>query len=276
MREPVPAGQGVRRPRPVRVGGCAVNYANLSAVVTGASSGIGRAVAVALAARGAKVGLVARREQLLEETADQIRRAGGKAEIAAADITDRPAVLAAVAGLKQKLGPVDLMFANAGLGVYSGAYDMNVPVVEQMVHVNFLGVVYAFEAVMADMIDRKRGHLVAVSSLAAFKGLPGSAGYSATKAAVNNYCESLRIELRGSGVAVTCVCPGFIDTAMTATNDRPMPMLMTAEEGGRRILTALHRRPGVFSFPWPMRALMQVAKYAPDWYVAAKVLGKKK
>jgi len=245
-----------------------MSFASRTAVVTGASSGIGRALAVALAARGARVGAIARRADRLEELTSEVRAAGGTIEPAACDITDRPATLAAVHGLANKLGPVDLMIANAGLGKTAGADPMNVPILEQMVSVNLLGVVYAFEAVMESMLSRKSGHLVAISSLAAYKGLPGSAGYCATKAAVNTYCEGLRIELHRRGVAVTCVCPGFVHTEMTAGKTHPMPLVMDADRAATRVLSALARRPKVYNFPWRMALLMKLTRWLPDWFVA--------
>jgi short-subunit dehydrogenase len=245
-----------------------MSFANRVAVITGASSGIGRALAVALAARGARVGVTARRADRLDELTREVRAAGGTIEAAACDITDRAATLAAVRGLADRLGPVDLMIANAGLGQTAGADPMNVPVFEQMVKVNVLGVAYSFEAVMESMLARRSGHLVAISSLAAYKGLPNSAGYCATKAAVNTYCEGLRIELHGRGVAVTCVCPGFVRTEMTAGKTHPMPLVMGADRAAARILGALARRPKVYNFPRRMAFLMKLTRWLPDWFVA--------
>jgi short-subunit dehydrogenase len=164
-----------------------------------------------------------------------------------------------------------LLVANAGVAVPSGVGPHHVEAVEQTMRVNFLGVVYAFDAVLDAMLSRGTGHLVAISSLAAYKGLPRSAAYCASKAAVNSYCEALRIELRPRGVAVTAVCPGFVATPMTESNPRPMPMLLSPDEAARRILVALRRKPAVFAFPWPMRVLMEVAKWAPDALVAKRV-----
>src|SRR5947209_2096797 len=119
---------------------------NLTAVVTGASSGIGRALAVVLAAQGARVGAVARRADLLAELADEVRAAGGTIETAVADVSDRAALGAAIHGLETILGPTDLLVANAGMSDHTGAAEMNVPLVEEILRVNFFGVVYAVEA----------------------------------------------------------------------------------------------------------------------------------
>ncbi|HVK16914.1 MAG TPA: SDR family NAD(P)-dependent oxidoreductase [Fimbriiglobus sp.] len=248
-----------------------MSFADRTAVITGASSGIGRALAKALAAKGTRVGVTARRGDLLDELVREVRAAGGTIEAAVADVADRAAITAAIRQLEATLGPVDLLIANAGVGLPSGTGPDHVEAVERMVRVNLLGVVYAFDAAMGGMLTRKSGHLVAVSSMAAYKGLPGSAGYCASKAAVNAYCEGLRIELRSRGVAVTCVCPGFIDTPMTATNPKPMPFLMTPDEAARRIVGALRRMPAVYNFPWPMRGLMWLSKWVPDWYIARQV-----
>lgn len=248
-----------------------MSFAGKTAVITGASSGIGRALAVALAAQGARVGVTARRADRLDALVAEVLAVGGTIEAAVADVADRPALLAAVHGLAAKLGPVDLLIANAGVSHVTGAAPMNVPGVEAMMRVNFLGVVYSFEAVMADMLARKSGHLVAVASMAAYKGLPRAAGYCATKAAVRSYCESLRIELHGSGLAVTCVCPGFVTTEMTATNAHPMPFLMGADRAAKRVVRALEKRPAVYDFPRRMRFVMWLSKWAPDRFILKQI-----
>jgi short-subunit dehydrogenase len=152
----------------------------------------------------------------------------------------------------------------------TGAANLNVDAVERIVRVNFLGLVYAVEAVLPGMIDRRRGHVVGISSMAAFKGLPGAAAYCASKAAVNAYLESLRIELRGSGVAVTCVCPGFVRTPMTANNP-PMPFLVEPAAAAERILRGLRRRPKVYAFPRRMAVLMRLTRWLPDWVIGRVV-----
>jgi short-subunit dehydrogenase len=112
---------------------------------------------------------------------------------------------------------------------------------------------------------------VAISSLAAYKGLPGSAGYSATKAAVKTYCEGLRLELRNRGVAVTCVCPGFVKSEMTAGKSHPMPLLLETEDAAKRIVRALRGRPAVYNFPWQMALLMKLVRWLPDSLVAKMI-----
>ncbi len=245
-----------------------MSFANQVAVVTGASSGIGRALARALAAEGCKVGLVARRQDQLASLADEIRASGGVAEHAAADVAERLQVVAAIRDLAGRLGPVDLLVANAGVGAPTILEPMNVSDVEKMFRVNVLGVVYSLEAVLPAMLERGRGHVAAVSSIAAYKGLPGEWGYSASKAAVNNVMEGLRIQLRDRGIAVTTICPGFVATPMTEVNEFKMPWLLTADAAARRIVRALRRRKKVYSFPWQMSVFMKLAQWAPDWIVA--------
>jgi short-subunit dehydrogenase len=245
-----------------------MSFANQVAVITGASSGIGWAVAKELAGRGCHVGLIARRGDRLEALASEITSAGGKAAFAVADIGDRTQSLAAFAAVREQLGPVDLLFANSGVGLPTPLEPLNTQQVECMFRVNTLGVVYAIEAVLPEMLQRGRGHLAAVSSLASYKGLPGESAYCASKAAVNVYMEGLRIQLRKRGIFVTTVCPGFIATPMTAVNEFKMPWLMTAEKAATRIVRALERRRKVYNFPWQTTLLMKITAWMPDWVIA--------
>jgi short-subunit dehydrogenase len=245
-----------------------MSFAKQVTVVTGASSGIGRALAKVLAAEGARVGLVARRREPLEHLAGEIAAAGGTAAFAPADVGDRDQVQDAVADLRARLGPVDLLIANAGVGAPTLLDPINIGDVEQQVRVNLLGVIYAVDAVLPEMLRRGKGHLAAVSSLAAYKGLPGESAYCASKAAVNTFMEGLRIHLRGRGVAVTTVCPGFVRTPMTEVNNFKMPFLLEADEAARRIVGALGRRRKVYNFPWQMALFMKLLAWLPDWVVA--------
>jgi short-subunit dehydrogenase len=211
---------------------------------------------------------VARRRDKLEQLANEIRQAGGTAALAEADVADRPGLLAAVQSVRAQLGPVDLMVANAGVGAPTLLEPMNITQIESMFRVNVLGVVYSIEAVLPEMLQRGQGHIAAVSSLAAYKGLPGESAYCASKAAVNSYMEGLRVHLRGRKIAVTTICPGFIKTPMTDVNKFKMPWLMSAEKAAQRIVRALRRRVKVYNFPWQTTLLMKLTRWVPDWLLA--------
>lgn len=245
-----------------------MSFANQVAVVTGASSGIGWSLAKELSRQGAKVGLVARRRENLEKLAAEINASGGAAAIAAADVADREQAVAAIRSLSQQLGPIDLLIANAGVGTPTVVEPLNTPTVVKTFEVNVFGVVYAIEAALPDMLSRNKGHLVAISSAAAYKGLPGESAYCSSKAAVNVFMEGLRIQLRSRGVAVTTVCPGFVTTEMTAHHKFHMPWLMDADRAAKLILKALRRKKKKYTFPWQMGVLMWLARFAPDWFVA--------
>ena len=182
-----------------------------------------------------------------------------------ADVAEREQTVSAIRELAARLGPVDLLLANAGVGAPTTVEPFNVGDVEKMFRVNVLGVVYSLEAVLPEMLERRRGHLAAVSSLAAYKGLPGESGYTASKAAVNVFMEGLRVQLRGKGIAVTTICPGFVKTPMTEVNDFKMPWLLTADEAARRIVRALKRKRKVYNFPWQLALFMKLSRWAPDW-----------
>lgn len=245
-----------------------MTFAHQVAIITGASSGIGWELAKVLAGQGCKVGLVARRKDKLEALAGEIRLTGGSAEFSPADVGDRQQILAAVAELRGQLGPIDLLIANAGVGMPTLLKPINISDIERMIQVNVLGTIYAIEAVLPEMLERRQGHLAAVSSLSAYKGIPGESGYCASKAAVNSYMEGLRIHLRDKRISVTTICPGFVRTPMTAINKFHMPWLLEPDEAARRIVRALARRRKVYNFPWQTTFLMKLTRWLPDWVMA--------
>jgi short-subunit dehydrogenase len=238
------------------------------AVITGASSGIGAAMARVLAAKDYKVGLIARRAERLEALKQEL---GDRAAVAQADVSVRPQINATIHQLADKLGPVDLLIANAGIGHRTKAEPLNVEEVEEVIRVNLLGVIYSLEAVLPGMLERRSGHLAAISSVAAYKGMPGESAYCASKSAVNAFMEGLRIQLRGRGIVVTTVCPGFIKSEMTAPYQFHMPFLLETDDAARRICRALERKTKVFNFPWQTVFLMKLARWLPDRVVARLV-----
>lgn len=245
-----------------------MNSPSRVAIITGASSGIGAALARVLASKGFKVGLLARRVERLDALK---RELGDRAAVAQADVGQRQQVVAAIRELADKLGPVDLLIANAGVGHHTNLNPFNVDDIEQVIRVNLLGVVYAIEAVLPAMLERRSGHLAAVSSLAAYKGMPGESAYCSSKAAVSAFMDGLRIQLRDHGVAVTTICPGFVKSEMTAGHRFHMPFLLEADEAARRICRALERKVKVFDFPWQTALLMKLTRWLPDWLVARAV-----
>lgn len=234
------------------------------AFVTGASSGIGRGLAVRLAREGYAVGLAARREDRLKEVAAEVRDHHGTASVHPCDVSDADQVRRAVADCRAALGPVELLVANAGMAVRDRADDLDADEVERVLRVNFMGAVHAVEAVLPEMLRRGSGQLAAVGSLAGFGGLQGRAAYSASKAAMTAFFESLRLELRPRGVAVTVASPGFVRTEMTEIGDgRPRPFMMEPEPAVDRIARAiLARRPAV-AFPWPLSVPASVGRALP-------------
>jgi short-subunit dehydrogenase len=247
-----------------------MSFANQVAIITGASSGMGWWMAKVLAGEKCKVGLIARRKDKLDTLAAEIRETGGTAAVAVADVADRQQTFAAIHALEGGLGPVDLLIANSGVARPTPIEPPETEQVEHMIRVNLLGVIYAIDAVLPGMLQRGRGHVAAVSSLAAYKGFPGESGYCASKAGVNAYMEGLRIQLRKRGIAVTTICPGFVRTPMTQETPfpTPMPWLMDADKAARLIIRALGRRRKVYNFPWQTTLLTRFTRWLPDWILA--------
>src|SRR5437763_14110260 len=188
------------------------------AVVTGASRGIGRAVARTAAARGARVGLVARTRQDLEAVLAEI---GGRGAIATADMADREQAEAAIEALASELGPVEILVNNAGVGAYGPVLDAPVEDFERLMRVNYFSAVYATKAVLPSMVERGRGHIVNLASVAGRFGAPLEAAYSASKFAMVGFTEALAFEVGPRGVGVSMVNPGPVDTEFFERRGHP-------------------------------------------------------
>jgi hypothetical protein len=182
--------------------------------VTGASSGIGRDIAETFAGLGAKVAILARRQQLLSELADQIRSSGGNALPIACDVTSESEVREAIERANHELGPVDILVNNAGVSIPGKIVEMRLEDLRRMMDVNFYGTVNATKAALPVMLEARRGNIVNVASLAGRRGVSPLGAYCATKFAVVGFTEALRVELFGTGVSASLVMPGLVDTAM--------------------------------------------------------------
>jgi short-subunit dehydrogenase len=233
------------------------------ALVTGASSGIGRALAARLAQEGFAVGLVARREGALRELKDEIEAAGGVAVALVCDVTDREASLTVAAHCASELGPVDLLIANAGMGEMTEVGSLDSREVARLVETNLMGAVHFVEAVLPAMLERDAGHLVAMGSLSGFGGLPKTAAYSASKAALHNFFECLRLDLRHTGVDVTVLKPGYVRTPLTDRNRHSMPGFMELDDAVDRMLRAIERRVPESRFPVGLSSLLWIAQIFP-------------
>ena len=238
-------------------------------MITGASSGIGRGIALEIASRGAHLGLLARREELLNEIVDEAKKLNVKAIAAAADVRDVKAVREAADRFRKELGPIDVLIANAGIGTSDHATRLTPEHAANVMGINVLGAVNSVAAVMPEMVERKQGRLVAISSLAAYRGLAKSAAYCASKAAMSSYFESLRIDLRHTGVGVTVIHPGFIKTDLTAGRHAKMPYLMELGDAVRKIVSAIEREKKSYAFPWQLATIVRATRLMPaamyDW-----------
>ena len=230
--------------------------------LTGASSGIGEALARHYAARGATLGLVARRADRLEALKTSL---AAHAEAYAVDVRDLPAMRDSARDFIAKHGVPDLVIANAGVshGTLTEFAD-DIDVFRQILDINVIGMVNAFHPFVAPMREAGRGVLAGVASVAGYRGLPGASAYSASKAAAIRYCESLRVELRGTGVRVATICPGYIATPMTAKNPYPMPFIIPADEFARRFARAIDAGKDYAVIPWPMAIVAKLLAALPN------------
>jgi short-subunit dehydrogenase len=241
-------------------------WKNKVVFLTGASSGIGEALALAMAERGAALGLLARREELLKELAGKCERFGVEAKYYAVDVTDAQAVAVAAESLRKEFGRIDVLIANAGIGGNNAeTRNLNAEAVAKVININLLGAVNAVAAVLPSMLENKSGQLVAISSLAGIRGLPKSAAYSASKAGMTAFFESVRLDVQNEGVAVTIIQPGFIKTPLTSGRASKMPFLMELEDSIPHFLNAIEQRKKFAAFPWQLASFVRLAKIFPVW-----------
>jgi short-subunit dehydrogenase len=226
--------------------------------ITGGSAGIGRELALQMANRNMRCAVTARSKDKL----DALARSNALIAAFPGDVTDREAMSSAVDQIEASLGAVDVAVLNAGIWTEMGAHDYDAAACEQTMRVNYIGVVNAIDALLPRMIQRGRGHIVIVASVAGYCGLPRLVAYGPTKAALINHAEALMTELDGSGVIVSVVNPGFIDTAMTRDNDFPMPFIISVEEAADKIVRGIERRQFEIAFPWLFALMLKALRRA--------------
>ncbi|WP_374681875.1 SDR family oxidoreductase [Accumulibacter sp.] len=230
--------------------------------ITGASSGIGQALAEYYAARGAQLGLCARRAEALEQLA---ARWPGQVHCYPLDVTDAAALRAAGDDFMARLGVPDIVVANAGISMGTlSEHAEDLDAIRRVMDTNFFGMAATFSPFIGSMRRAGHGRLVGVASVAGIRGLPGSEAYSASKAAVITYLESLRVELRPSGIKVVTLCPGYIRTPMTAANPFPMPFLMSADAAAARFARAIDQGRSYVVVPWQMGIVARVLRLLPN------------
>ena len=234
-------------------------------LITGASSGIGWALAQSYLQRGARVVLVARRAQALQEALVQAAWPSERWRVFGADVVDAQAMQALAQACIDDWGLPDTVIANAGISLGVDLADaQDLPVFAQVMDTNVQGLVNTFQPFIAPMRARGRGQLVGIASVAGVRGLPGHAAYCASKAAVIACCESLRGELRPHGVQVTTIAPGYVATPLTARNRYPMPFLMQPEDFAREALRAIEAGVSYRVIPWPMGIVAKLLRLLPD------------
>lgn len=231
--------------------------------ITGASSGIGASLARFYAKCGYQLGLVARRTDFLEKLAGELTP---RPAVYALDVRDAMALKSAAQDFMARFGVPDIVIANAGVsrGTLTEMAD-DLAAFQDIFDINVMGMVNTFHPFVAPMSQARHGTLVGIASVAGFRGIPGGGAYSASKAAAIRYCESLRVELRGAGVSVVTICPGYIRTPMTAVNRFKMPFLIDVDDAVVRFARAIEAKTSFTVIPWTMGVAARVLRIAPNW-----------
>ena len=233
-----------------------------SILITGASSGLGKALAKAYAGEGITLSLTGRDRGRLEAAADACRAEGAEVHAEVLDVLDRQSFAAWIKEVDART-PLDLVVANAGISAGTGGGGEGDEQANEIFAINVQGVANTIQPALDAMTRRGRGQIGIMSSLASFRGFPGAPAYCASKAAVRIWGESLRGSLHGNGVAVSVICPGYVRTPMTDVNDFPMPFLIEAEKAARIIRRGLAKNKARIAFPWPLYAVVQLLAAAP-------------
>jgi len=234
------------------------------ALITGANSGIGRQLVLDLARRGWKVAGIARRSDALADLEAELAREQLAFAWGTADVTEARPLADEVAKLEGRLGPVELLIASAGVAGETPAESMDAAAIASIIQINLIGASNTVAAVLPGMLTRRRGHIVALSSLASFRGLPRQMAYSASKAGLNAMMESLRLDVKSHGICVTTICPGYIRTPQ-AVGMYKDDQLMAVEDATREILKAIDKKKRFHAFPRGVAAQLNLMRLLPQW-----------
>lgn len=240
-----------------------VRLQNACVWLTGASSGIGEALAHELVKRGARVALTARRAEVLEQLAAEIRRSGGDVQCFPGDVQNLEQMKVIVGEIEQRMGPIDLAIPNAGTHIFTVPEEFNSKEYINLMNLNFGGTLHCVEAVLPGMLRRGHGALAPVASLAGYRGLPRAAAYGASKSAMIHFFESVRFHLVRKGIVISIVNPGFVKTPLTDRNDFKMPFLVDATRAARIICDGIERGKREIAFPFPFNIVLKIARILP-------------
>jgi len=248
----------------------AIKNNTLKVFITGATSGIGESMARQYAAEGATLGLVGRRTELLTKIQSKIKT---PCDIYAVDVTDQKALQKAASHFMKKYGAPDIVIANAGVstGTLAGEKE-DLHTFKRVIEINLFGVIHTFLPFIEAFKKKRSGQLVGIASVAGIRGLPGSGAYSTSKAALINYLESLRIEMKPFGIHVTTIAPGYIHTPMTKHNRYAMPFILNVDVAVSRFMKAIQNKKGFVIIPWQMNMVGTLMKLLPSslWDFLAK------
>ena len=230
-----------------------------TAWITGAGTGIGRAVALELAKSGVRVAVSGRSVDKLQQLAAE----HSNIEVFQLDVTDRAKTAAVADAIEKRLGPLDLVIFGAGDYKPVTAASFVAEDFDHMMNVNYRGVINGLAAMLPRLRARRSGHIAWIASVAGYRGLPKAAAYGPTKAALINLAECLQPELARDGVTVSIINPGFVKTPLTAQNDFPMPFLMEVEEAGRLTIKGLKARKFEIAYPWQFVTILKIMRLLP-------------
>ncbi len=255
-----------------------MNFANKTVLITGASSGIGEALARNLSKENCRLALAARRIALLEKLSGELKLNGCDPLVVKCDVSKKEEVSEAWRQVKNKFGGIDVAILNSGAGHKVTVDNYDSKFAEEIFGANLFGIIYWVEQLLPEYFEKKKGTIVGISSLADNRGFSESGFYSSSKAAVSIYLEGLRVELNPYGIKVITVKPGFIKTPMTDKNNFKMPFIMSPEKAAEIILGGIKKEKRIIQFPWQTVFLSRLVGLLPgsiyEWLAGSRLVEK--